>query len=667
MPKILNRSLKLCGESVKPGSTTQVTVLEYDVDGNVARASGATVPSDGEAGYAVGCRFIDTTGGVGGTEYVNEGTAASSCDFNVSVSPGTTLAGLTDVAITAPADASILVYDTATALWRDAALSGALTIGDTGVVTLASDYVTNAMVKSDAAIAFTKLAAVTAGSVVMGNAGNVATVTALSGDVAITSAGLTTVSDLTISGEAQGDILYRNALNWVRLAAGTAGQGLVTAGAGSNPYWGAPAVATASSLANSVTCEAGANDYALAFGAAGGAYTLTVPAVGGHRTFAFIDEAQTVSAAKLHTADLTVDYGHLILHDNDEGQHLSILVNENMTGDKSLTIQPNDADRTIHLHGNIDLGGTLTTLGAWTQTGAHTIGITTTNNTAVTLPTSGTLATLTGSESLSTKTLTAPKIVTGDGIFDAGGDELLLFVEDSTPVNFVQVESADAGLPALVKGNGSDANVNLKLYGKASGCVYVADGTDPSKDLYFNVAAATADKTMQIVSSQTNDRALTLPDATDTLVGKATTDVFTNKSFDCDGAGNVLTNVSGSEVDPVALPATEAAVQTIPVVFVCHVDNEVGAVKMTDSAPFKMMLIRAWSINTSGDGGTWSLLNNASTAMTDVVTAAASDKDIDNAAQIDDAQATIDAGQDLFVSASATLDAYIFAEFIRID
>jgi len=38
------------------------------------------------------------------------------------------------------------------------------------------------------------------------------------------------------------------------------------------------------------------------------------------------------------------------------------------------------------------LGGTLTTGGAWTQTGAHTLGITTTNNTAITLPTSGTLA-----------------------------------------------------------------------------------------------------------------------------------------------------------------------------------------------------------------------------------------------------------------------------------
>lgn len=36
---------------------------------------------------------------------------------------------------------------------------------------------------------------------------------------------------------AQGDILYRNATEWVRLAAGTAGQVLQTQGAGANPQW----------------------------------------------------------------------------------------------------------------------------------------------------------------------------------------------------------------------------------------------------------------------------------------------------------------------------------------------------------------------------------------------------------------------------------------------
>jgi hypothetical protein len=42
---------------------------------------GTTVPADATAGYAPGCIFIHTDGGVGTTLYINEGTYAS-CDFN---------------------------------------------------------------------------------------------------------------------------------------------------------------------------------------------------------------------------------------------------------------------------------------------------------------------------------------------------------------------------------------------------------------------------------------------------------------------------------------------------------------------------------------------------------------------------------------------------------
>ena len=52
-------------------------------------------------------------------------------------------------------------------------------------------------------------------------------------------------------------------------------------------------------------------------------------------------------------------------------------------------------------------GKTITIGGNFTHTGAHTLGLTTTANTSVTLPTTGTLATLAGSESLSNKTITS--------------------------------------------------------------------------------------------------------------------------------------------------------------------------------------------------------------------------------------------------------------------
>jgi len=47
------------------------------------------------------------------------------------------------------------------------------------------------------------------------------------------------VTDLKIAGQAQGDILYFNGTNWVRLAPGTSGQHLQTLGAGANPLWSA--------------------------------------------------------------------------------------------------------------------------------------------------------------------------------------------------------------------------------------------------------------------------------------------------------------------------------------------------------------------------------------------------------------------------------------------
>lgn len=63
-----------------PGATTTVTVQSIGGVGNVDRCFGATVPVDGEAGYAIGCYFHVSTGVPGATVYVNEGSATS-CSF----------------------------------------------------------------------------------------------------------------------------------------------------------------------------------------------------------------------------------------------------------------------------------------------------------------------------------------------------------------------------------------------------------------------------------------------------------------------------------------------------------------------------------------------------------------------------------------------------------
>lgn len=52
--------------------------------GDVLFAYGATLPTDATAGYAKGCIFFDTSGGVGTTVYANDGSNTS-CDFNANL------------------------------------------------------------------------------------------------------------------------------------------------------------------------------------------------------------------------------------------------------------------------------------------------------------------------------------------------------------------------------------------------------------------------------------------------------------------------------------------------------------------------------------------------------------------------------------------------------
>jgi len=84
-------------------------------------------------------------------------------------------------------------------------------------------------------------------------------------------------------------------------------------------------------------------------------------------------------------------------------------------------------------------------------------------------------------------------------------------------------------------------NLDLNTFG-------IGDAGDLTKEITFNTSGATTATTATVISSQTGDVSITLPDATTTLMGADTSDTMTNKTFDANGTGNSLSNVETADI-----------------------------------------------------------------------------------------------------------------------
>lgn len=143
----------------------------------------------------------------------------------------------------------------------------------------------------------------------------------------------------------------------------------------------------------------------------------------------------------------------------------------------------------------------------------------------------------TSTQTFTNKTLTAPVI--------------------NSPTGIVK---ADVGLGNVDNTSDSTKNaaaVTLTNKSLSDSTTAIVDVSDATKQIKFDAAGTTSTSTT-LLSSQTANRTLTLPDTTDTLVGKATTDTLTNKTL----SGNIATTlVSGAAT--VTLPTVTGTLATL--------------------------------------------------------------------------------------------------------
>ena len=170
------------------------------------------------------------------------------------------------------------------------------------------------------------------------------------------------------------------------------------------------------------------------------------------------------------------------------------------------------------------VGASSPSTGAFTTLSATTPLAVASGGTGVASSTGTTNVVLSGSP-----TITTPVIAQ---INDASGNETLKLASIASAVNEVTIENAATGNAVHISATGGDASIGLHLAGKgASGYVNVQDSTDATKRIMFNASGGTTNTRTMLSSTQTVDRTLSLPDATDTLVGVAATQTLTNKTL----------------------------------------------------------------------------------------------------------------------------------------
>jgi len=289
--------------------------------------------------------------------------------------------------------------------------------------------------------------------------------------------------------------------------------------------------------------------------------TLTVTDPTADRTLTLPDATGTLAL----TSDVTT-HGNLTEAHGATGAVVGTTNTQTLTN-KSISLGSNTVTSTLaQLNTAVSdadvasLAGSETLTNKTVALGSNTVSGTIAQfNTAVT---DADFATLAGTETLTNKTLTSPTMTTpalgtpASGVLtnatglpistgvDGLGTGVATFLATPSSSNLAAAVTGETGSgalvfatsPTLVTPNiGVASGTSLTLTGDLTvqGTTTTIDSTTIAIKNAFVFEGATADnfETTLTLVDPTADRTLTLPDATDTLVGRATTDTLTNKSI----------------------------------------------------------------------------------------------------------------------------------------